>query len=211
MARELLLPELAESVVEGEIIKWLVAEGEYVAEDQPVVEVMTDKVTVELPSPYAGVLEKHLAAEGDVVKVHEAIALFGDGGADADSNADDSARATADAANASTKPASPSVQAAEEAAAFEGSIVEGTGGEEDDGEGLSLFKPGDRTGDDTLIRVTRPGARAGGAATGGTPASAATVSRSTASATGAVSGERPTGVRGAYGRVLAVPAARRLA
>ena len=78
MAKEFLLPELAESVVEGEIVKWLVQEGEQVEEDQVVVEVMTDKVTVELPSPFAGVLEKHLAQEGDVVAVHEAIARFAD-------------------------------------------------------------------------------------------------------------------------------------
>src|SRR5690606_15879648 len=74
--RELLLPELAESVVEGEIVKWLVPEGGSVAKDQPIVEGMTDKVTVELPSPYAGVVAKHLAGEGDVVKVHQAIALI---------------------------------------------------------------------------------------------------------------------------------------
>src|SRR5690606_22945648 len=106
MARELLLPELAESVVEGEIIKWLVAEGDYVAEDQPVVEVMTDKVTVELPSPYAGVLQKHLAAEGEVVKVHEAIALFSDAG-----------EATGAPAQPASEPAAPGRGAGETAAA----------------------------------------------------------------------------------------------
>ena len=78
MPRELVLPELAESVIEGEIVKWLVAEGERVEEDQPVVEVMTDKVTVELPSPFAGVLETQLVAEGDVVAVHAPIARFAD-------------------------------------------------------------------------------------------------------------------------------------
>lgn len=87
MPRELLLPELAESVVEGEIVKWLVPEGGEVAQDQPVVEVMTDKVTVELPSPFAGVLTKHLAAEGDVVKVHQAIALIEEPGAAAGAGA----------------------------------------------------------------------------------------------------------------------------
>src|SRR5690606_23570008 len=84
--RELLLPELAESVVEGEIVKWLVPEGGAVAKDQPVVEVMTDTGTVERPSPFASVIAKHLAAEGDVVKVHQAIALIaepGEGGAEA--------------------------------------------------------------------------------------------------------------------------------
>jgi 2-oxoisovalerate dehydrogenase E2 component (dihydrolipoyl transacylase) len=76
MSRQLLLPELAESVVEGEILKWLVQEGERVELEQPICEVMTDKVTVELPSPYAGILEKQLVPEGGVVAVHGAIALI---------------------------------------------------------------------------------------------------------------------------------------
>ncbi|MEZ0347031.1 MAG: biotin/lipoyl-containing protein, partial [Thermus sp.] len=75
MPKEILMPELAESVVEGEILKWLVEEGDYLKKDQPFVEVMTDKVTVELPSPYEGVLIKKLAKEGEVVKVHAPIAL----------------------------------------------------------------------------------------------------------------------------------------
>lgn len=76
MPKEVLLPELAESVVEGEILKWLVNEGDSVAKDQPLVEVMTDKVTVELPSPFAGVLVKKLVNEGDVVPVETPIALI---------------------------------------------------------------------------------------------------------------------------------------
>lgn len=78
MSRQLLMPELAESVIEGEILKWLVQEGERVELEQPICEVMTDKVTVELPSPFAGILEKHLAPEGAVVAVHTALALFSD-------------------------------------------------------------------------------------------------------------------------------------
>jgi 2-oxoisovalerate dehydrogenase E2 component (dihydrolipoyl transacylase) len=78
MSREFLMPELAESVVEGEIVKWLVAPGDVVVLDQVLVEVMTDKVTVELPSPFAGVIERFLAQEGDVVAVHAVMALFAD-------------------------------------------------------------------------------------------------------------------------------------
>ena len=78
MPREFLLPKLAESIIEGEIVTWLVEEGERVEPDQPIVEVMTDKVTVELPSPFAGTLVKRLAAEGDVVAVNRPIALFSD-------------------------------------------------------------------------------------------------------------------------------------
>lgn len=74
--KEVLLPELAESVVEGEILKWLVQEGTEVALEQPIVEVMTDKVTVELPSPFAGTLTRQLAKEGEVVGVHKPIALI---------------------------------------------------------------------------------------------------------------------------------------
>ncbi len=77
MAVELEMPELAESVIEGEIVKWLVKEGDNVAQDQPLVEVMTDKVTVEIPSPYAGILLKQVAPEGAVVAVGKPIAIFG--------------------------------------------------------------------------------------------------------------------------------------
>lgn len=77
MAVELEMPELAESVIEGEIVKWLVKEGEHVKQDQPLVEVMTDKVTVEVPSPYEGVLLKQVAPEGAVVPIGKPIAIFG--------------------------------------------------------------------------------------------------------------------------------------
>lgn len=78
--KEILLPELAESVVEGEILKWLVEEGDTIALEQPLCEVMTDKVTVELPSPAAGILSKRMAQEGDVVAVHAVIALIDESG-----------------------------------------------------------------------------------------------------------------------------------
>lgn len=78
--KEVRLPELAESVVEGEILKWLVAEGDVIVLEQPLCEVMTDKVTVELPSPVAGTLHQRLANEGDVVAVHAVIALIDESG-----------------------------------------------------------------------------------------------------------------------------------
>jgi pyruvate dehydrogenase E2 component (dihydrolipoamide acetyltransferase) len=77
------LPELAESVVEGEIVQWLVAAGDAVAVDQPLVEVMTDKVTVEIPSPWAGVLVEQMAKEGDVVPVGAPVARFAEAGEEA--------------------------------------------------------------------------------------------------------------------------------
>jgi len=77
MPVELEMPELAESVIEGEIVKWLANEGDHVQRDQPLVEVMTDKVTVEVPSPYEGTLLKQVAKEGEVVPIGKPIAIFG--------------------------------------------------------------------------------------------------------------------------------------
>ena len=80
MARKLKLPDIGEGVVEGEIIKWLVNEGQSIAEDQSLVEVMTDKVNVEIPSPTAGTVLKILAKEGNVIKVGEPIVVIGEPG-----------------------------------------------------------------------------------------------------------------------------------
>ena len=67
------LPDIGEGIAEGEIVKWLIDEGGAVAEDQPIVEVMTDKATVEIPSPAAGVLVKHVVEEGAVVPIDTVI------------------------------------------------------------------------------------------------------------------------------------------
>jgi pyruvate dehydrogenase E2 component (dihydrolipoamide acetyltransferase) len=67
------LPDIGEGVVEGEIVKWLVKEGENVTEDQPLVEVMTDKATVTIPSPRRGRVVQTHGKEGGIAKVHEAL------------------------------------------------------------------------------------------------------------------------------------------
>jgi len=67
------LPDIGEGVVEGEIVKWLVKEGDSVTEDQPLVEVMTDKATVTIPSPKRGKVLKTHGAEGDIAKVHHPL------------------------------------------------------------------------------------------------------------------------------------------
>jgi pyruvate dehydrogenase E2 component (dihydrolipoamide acetyltransferase) len=69
MALEFRLPDIGEGVAEGEVVKWLVAEGAEVREDQPMVEVMTDKATVEIPAPASGRVKKIHAAAGQVVPV----------------------------------------------------------------------------------------------------------------------------------------------
>jgi pyruvate dehydrogenase E2 component (dihydrolipoamide acetyltransferase) len=79
VAYEFKLPDLGEGLTEGEIARWLVAEGQEVAEDDPLVEILTDKTTVEIPSPAAGVVSRLLAQEGEVVPVGTVIVVIGDG------------------------------------------------------------------------------------------------------------------------------------
>ncbi|MFM9984246.1 MAG: dihydrolipoamide acetyltransferase family protein [Flavobacteriales bacterium] len=77
---ELLLPKMGESVAEATIIKWLKNEGEAVKADEPIIEIATDKVDSEVPSPEDGVLAKRLVNEGDVVQVGQPIAIIATGG-----------------------------------------------------------------------------------------------------------------------------------
>ncbi|MHB8877616.1 MAG: dihydrolipoamide acetyltransferase family protein [Myxococcaceae bacterium] len=78
------MPDVGEGVVEGEIVKWLVKEGDPVKEDQALVEVMTDKATVTIPSPKRGRVAKTHGQVGDLVKVHATlVTLELDGGAEA--------------------------------------------------------------------------------------------------------------------------------
>ncbi len=81
MSFEFKLPDLGEGVAEGEIVEWKVQVGDQVEEDQPLVEVMTDKATVEIPSPSSGVVEKILAEPGAVVPVGEVLVVIGGEGA----------------------------------------------------------------------------------------------------------------------------------
>ena len=80
---EFKLPDIGEGVHEGEIVRWIVPEGGEVAEDDPVVEVMTDKATVEIPSPAAGSISRHMVTEGEIANVGDVIfviALAASGG-----------------------------------------------------------------------------------------------------------------------------------
>jgi pyruvate dehydrogenase E2 component (dihydrolipoamide acetyltransferase) len=78
MAYEFKLPDLGEGLTEGEIARWLVSEGQEVAEDDPLVEIQTDKTTVEIPSPAAGKVARILVAEGDVVPVGTVLVVIGE-------------------------------------------------------------------------------------------------------------------------------------
>ena len=73
---KMIMPKMGESVAEATILKWLKKEGDRVDADEPVLEIATDKVDSEVPSPAAGILSKRLFEEGQVVKVGEVIAMI---------------------------------------------------------------------------------------------------------------------------------------
>jgi pyruvate dehydrogenase E2 component (dihydrolipoamide acetyltransferase) len=77
MARwEFKLPDIGEGVTEGEIVAWLIKPGEVIVEDQPMVEVMTDKATVTITSPRAGAIVETRGKVGEVVQVHAVLVVF---------------------------------------------------------------------------------------------------------------------------------------
>jgi pyruvate dehydrogenase E2 component (dihydrolipoamide acetyltransferase) len=80
VAYEFKLPDLGEGLTEGEIARWLVAEGQEIGEDDPLVEIQTDKTTVEIPSPAAGKVSRILVAEGETVAVGTVLVVIGGDG-----------------------------------------------------------------------------------------------------------------------------------
>ena len=82
-SQDIVLPSLGESITEGTVTRWLVSLGDEVAVDQPLLEVSTDKVDTEVPSPIAGVLQEILAQEDDTVEVGGVLARVGSGAAPA--------------------------------------------------------------------------------------------------------------------------------
>jgi pyruvate/2-oxoglutarate dehydrogenase complex dihydrolipoamide acyltransferase (E2) component len=80
VAREFKLPDLGEGLTEGEVARWLVQEGAEVHEDDPLVEIQTDKATVEIPSPYEGTVLRILVAEGEIAPVGASLVLIGEPG-----------------------------------------------------------------------------------------------------------------------------------
>ena len=79
MSESVVLPALGESVTEGTVTRWLKKVGETVAVDEPLVEVSTDKVDTEIPSPVAGVIEQILVQEDETVQVGAVLVIIGDG------------------------------------------------------------------------------------------------------------------------------------
>jgi pyruvate dehydrogenase E2 component (dihydrolipoamide acetyltransferase) len=80
MSFEFKLPDIGEGLTEGEVTKWLVSEGQRVREDEPMVEILTDKATAEITSPRTGVIEKILVPAGTKVPVGTVLVVIGEGG-----------------------------------------------------------------------------------------------------------------------------------
>lgn len=80
MAYEFKFPDIGEGLTEGEIVRWLVKEGDEIKEGQPLVEVETDKALAEIPSPKTGVILKILASEKEIIKVGQVIIIIGEKG-----------------------------------------------------------------------------------------------------------------------------------
>ena len=81
MQTEIIVPTLGESVTEATVAKWFKAKGDVVAQDEPVVELETDKVTLEVNASAAGTLSEIAAYEGDNVEVGALLGMIGDGAA----------------------------------------------------------------------------------------------------------------------------------
>jgi pyruvate dehydrogenase E2 component (dihydrolipoamide acetyltransferase) len=128
MALEFKLPDIGEGIAEGEIVKWLVKVGDTVKEHQSIVEVMTDKATVEVPAPAAGKITAIKAKEGDTVPVGSVIFVMETGaGSSAPAQAPQAASAPATAPRAAPAPSASSTARAPQpasSAASAGSTIE---------------------------------------------------------------------------------------
>src|SRR3989344_9117584 len=77
MVFEFKFPDVGEGITEGELVKWLVNEGDFVKEDQAIAKIETDKAIVEIPSPKSGKILKLNFKEGDTIKVGEVLVVIG--------------------------------------------------------------------------------------------------------------------------------------
>ncbi len=100
MAVPVIMPQLGETVVEGTVSRWLISEGQPVEQDQPLLQITTDKVDTELPAPASGILLKILVAEGETVAKGTVLGVIGE--TDDGRWTMDSGRETADSSVPST-------------------------------------------------------------------------------------------------------------
>tara|TARA_A200000159_G_scaffold163744_1_gene190945 strand:+ start:18203 stop:19933 length:1731 start_codon:yes stop_codon:yes gene_type:complete len=101
---DFILPDIGEGIVECEIVKWNVQEGDSIEEDQAVVEVMTDKAVVEIPAKNAGIVHKLYYAQGEIAEVHSPLFALSVEGAEGQEQAPADAKASDSNSAASAKP-----------------------------------------------------------------------------------------------------------
>src|SRR6478736_5342466 len=165
MSQSVKMPALGESVTEGTVTRWLKAEGDTVEVDEPLLEVSTDKVDTEIPSPVAGTLEKILVAEDETAEVGADLAMIGDGsgaGAGASTGAapseDSEPEESAPAEDAEPEPeAAPEPSAPAEAPSTETEVpaekpAAGTGGSGGSGTSVTLPAMGESVTEGTVTR-----------------------------------------------------------
>jgi len=112
MATDIIVPQMGESVLEGTIVEWKVKEGDKVTKDQPLVELATDKINIEIPSEVSGTIGQLLASPGDTVQVGAKVAvILGEG------ESAGAASSSASAATSAPAQAAPAAQVAQKAAA----------------------------------------------------------------------------------------------
>ena len=109
---DVLMPQMGESIVEGTITKWLKKVGDKVERDEPLLEISTDKVDSEVPSPVAGTLEEMIVQEGETVEINTVLARIGDGSGAGQTQPQEAAT-TGKESHAATAPTSAAVTAAE--------------------------------------------------------------------------------------------------
>ncbi len=127
MASAFKLPDLGEGLTEGEVARWLVAEGQEIAEDDPLVEIQTDKATVEIPSPYGGTVLKILVPEGKIAPVGTELVVIGAPGEPVPAGDGRSANESSSAAVAPRVQATPVVRRIAQELGVDLSSVSGTG------------------------------------------------------------------------------------
>ncbi|EAZ99168.1 biotin/lipoyl-containing protein, partial [Marinobacter sp. ELB17] len=119
---DFILPDIGEGIVECEVVKWLVSEGDMIEEDQPVVEVMTDKALVEIPAPHKGQIKRLYYKEGDIAKVHAPLfELLEEGSEQEDGTINDNDDSASEKATASSMPASQKAETTKQASDSSGS------------------------------------------------------------------------------------------
>src|SRR5690625_3486937 len=149
MSETITLPELGESVTEGTVTRWLKEVGDTIEVDEPIVEISTDKVDTEIPSPVAGTVLEILVQEDEDVEVGQALAVIGDEGeSPSDAPADDSAAEEAPAEEAEDTSQEPAQQEAEPAQAKESAPAASSA----DAEEVKLPELGESVTEGTITR-----------------------------------------------------------